>query len=238
MKLIVGLGNPGNDYAQTRHNIGFMVLDAMARALNADAWQRKFHGELAEVRLGGEKFLLLKPMTYMNLSGQAVGEACRYYKIPVEDVVVFHDELDLVPAKLRVKKGGGHAGHNGLKSIIAHLDENFWRIRLGIGHPGDKKLVSNYVLGRFAKADDAWLSPLFKAIADNADLLVREDLKPFQAEVSAALNDALQRMEKAVEASKDIKSAPAPFAPLREPSEKQEKSLSPFEKLKGLLKRD
>ena len=234
MKLIIGLGNPGPDYAATRHNIGFMAVDGIARQAGVASWQKKFQGEMAEVRLGGQKALLLKPMTYMNLSGQSAGEAARFYKIAPEDVIVFHDELDLQPAKVRVKLGGGHAGHNGLKSMNAHVGENYWRVRLGIGHPGAKHLVSNYVLGAFAKADDAWLSPLLSAIAREIGLMVAGDDRAFQSRVSQAVNDAAQRMEKAI--LPDRKDAPAlpPLAPVKQEPAPQ----TPFEKLRSLLKKD
>ena len=143
MRLFVGLGNPGSRYARNRHNIGFMAVDEIARVHNAGPWRRRFQAETADAVIGGEKVLLLKPQTFMNLSGQAVGEAQNYFRIPLEDVTVFYDELDLPPAKLRVKVGGGNAGHNGLRSISAHCGNDYRRVRLGIGHPGHKPLVQN-----------------------------------------------------------------------------------------------
>ncbi len=175
MKLFVGLGNPGSKYSGNRHNIGFMALDAIADAHGFAPFRSKFQGQLSEGRLGSEKVLLLKPETFMNLSGQSAGEAMRFYKIDVSDVVVFHDELDLAPGKCRVKTGGGHAGHNGLRSLHQHITPEYVRVRLGIGHPGDKKLVSNYVLGDFAKADQDWLEDLLAGIAKGAPDLAAGD---------------------------------------------------------------
>lgn len=179
MKLWVGLGNPGAQYAGNRHNVGFRAVEAIADAQGLTPWRAKFQGQVAEGRLGGDKVLLLKPGTFMNLSGDAVQAAVAFYKIAVGDVVVFHDELDLAPGKCRIKRGGGHAGHNGLRSIAAHLGPDFTRVRLGIGHPGDKRLVSNYVLGDFAKADEEWLAALLRAIGTEAPLLARGDTVRF-----------------------------------------------------------
>lgn len=153
MQLLVGLGNPGTKYARNRHNIGFMLMDAVAEKYRAGAWKQKFRGELSECNVDGRKILLFKPLTFMNLSGEAVGELIRFYKIPVEEVCVFHDELDLPTGKIRVKQGGGAGGHNGLKSLDQHVGENYWRVRIGIGHPGDKDLVSPYVLSDFSIAE-------------------------------------------------------------------------------------
>ncbi|MEM8824750.1 MAG: aminoacyl-tRNA hydrolase, partial [Pseudomonadota bacterium] len=161
MQLWVGLGNPGPKYAGNRHNIGFMALDRIASDHGAAPWRSKFQAELSEVRFGADKVLLLKPQTFMNLSGQSVGEAMRFHKLQPGDVTVFHDELDLAPGKTRLKQSGGHAGHNGLRSIHQHIGEAYARVRLGIGHPGHKDRVSGYVLSDFAKADgdllDDWL---------------------------------------------------------------------------------
>lgn len=168
MLLFVGLGNPGTKYAKNRHNIGFMALDRIAGDHGFGPWKQKFQAELCEGRLGTEKVILLKPMTFMNLSGQSVGEAMRFYKITPEDITVFHDELDLAPGKVRVKMGGGHAGHNGLRSIHQHIGENYQRVRLGIGHPGRKELVAQYVLQDFAKADADWLDDLMRGLGDGA----------------------------------------------------------------------
>lgn len=187
MRLFVGLGNPGTRYAGNRHNIGFMALDAIARRHRAAPWRRKFQGDCTEAVVGSERVLLLKPLTFMNESGRAVAEAQRFYKIPLEDVVVFHDELDLAPAKLRVKKGGGNAGHNGLRSITAQCGNEYWRARLGIGHPGDKALVHAYVLNDFAKAEMPWVEDLCDAMADAADLMAAGEDARFQNKVHLAM---------------------------------------------------
>ena len=176
MKLFVGLGNPGAKYAGNRHNIGFMALDAIAGAHGFAPWRSKFQGQVSEGRLGGTRVVLLKPETFMNLSGQSVGEAMRFFKIDPPDVVVFHDELDLAPGKLRLKQGGGHAGHNGLRSIHQHLGTDAYaRVRLGIGHPGHKDRVAGYVLSDFAKADADWLDDLMRGISDGAEALAAWD---------------------------------------------------------------
>lgn len=171
MKLFVGLGNPGAKYAMNRHNIGFMALDEIASGSGFSPWRKKFQGQVCEGVLDGEKVILLKPETFMNLSGQSVGEAVRFYKLSVGDVTVFHDELDLAEGKCRVKQGGGHAGHNGLRSIHQHLSPDYKRVRLGIGHPGRKELVSGYVLHDFPKADLGWLDDLLCGIGNGAAYL-------------------------------------------------------------------
>jgi PTH1 family peptidyl-tRNA hydrolase len=153
MHLLVGLGNPGPKYAGNRHNIGFMAVDEIVRRHGFSAWRRRYQGEAAEGTLAGEKVLALKPATYMNESGRSVGEAARFFDIDPAQVIVFYDEIDLIEGKLRVKFGGGAAGHNGIRSIIAHLGPHFQRVRIGIGHPGEKSLVHPHVLGDFAKAD-------------------------------------------------------------------------------------
>ncbi|MGE4612358.1 MAG: aminoacyl-tRNA hydrolase [Paracoccaceae bacterium] len=168
MKLFVGLGNPGSMYAGNRHNIGFMALDQIASDHNFAPWRSKFQGKLSEGRLGREKVILLKPETFMNLSGQSVGEAMRFFKLEPSDITVFHDELDLAPGKCRVKTGGGHAGHNGLRSMHQHIGPEYQRVRLGIGHPGHKDRVSAYVLHDFAKADAEWLDDVLRGIGDGA----------------------------------------------------------------------
>ncbi|WP_407528075.1 aminoacyl-tRNA hydrolase [Methylobacterium oryzisoli] len=187
MRLFVGLGNPGSRYAGNRHNIGFMALDAIARRHRAAPWRRKFQGEASEAVLGTERVLLLKPETYMNESGRSVAEAQRFYKVALDDVVVFHDELDLAPAKLRVKRGGGNAGHNGLRSITALCGNEYWRVRLGIGHPGDKALVHAYVLNDFAKAERPWVDDLCDAVADHAGVLAAGEDASFQNKVHLAM---------------------------------------------------
>ncbi len=172
MKLIVGLGNPGEKYAGNRHNIGFMAVDEIARGYSFGPWKKRFQGYTAEGQIGLVKCVLVKPSTYMNESGRAVGEAMRFYKIALDDVIVVHDELDLKPGTIRVKTGGGNAGHNGLKSISAHIGNDYRRVRIGIGHPGDKSLVATYVLQDFAKADRDWLLPLLDGVARGMARLV------------------------------------------------------------------
>lgn len=184
MKLFVGLGNPGAKYAQNRHNIGFMAVDRIAEDHGFSPWRAKFQGRVSEGRLGHEKVVLLKPETYMNLSGQSVGEAMRFYKLTPEDVIVFHDELDLAPGKMKLKHGGGHAGHNGLRSIHAHIGESYGRVRLGIGHPGHKDRVSGYVLSDFAKADAGWLDDLMRGLSDGAAHLAAGDGAKFGGAVA------------------------------------------------------
>jgi peptidyl-tRNA hydrolase, PTH1 family len=184
MKLFVGLGNPGQKYAKNRHNIGFMAVEAMADRLSFGAWKSKFQGRIAEGDIGGEKVMLLEPQTYMNESGRSVQEAARFLKIEDADIIVFHDELDLAPGKVRVKKGGGNAGHNGLRSMTAHRSNEYWRVRLGIGHPGHKDLVHNWVLGDFAKADQVWLDDLLRALSDAAPHLAKGESERFMSEVA------------------------------------------------------
>lgn len=190
MLLFVGLGNPGREYAGHRHNIGFMAVDALARACDAGPWRKKFQGDIAEARLGTERALLLKPQTYMNESGRSVAEAARFHKIELDQIFVFHDELDLAPGKMRVKTGGGDAGHNGLRSITAHMGPNYRRIRLGIGHPGDKARVHSYVLGDFAKAEQGWVEALCDAMARNIALLAKGDESHFQSKAHLAMETA------------------------------------------------
>ncbi|WEX76521.1 aminoacyl-tRNA hydrolase [Sinorhizobium numidicum] len=173
MLIIAGLGNPGSKYAGNRHNIGFIAVDAIQRRHGFSSWSKKFKSEIAEGEIGGERVLLMKPQTFMNLSGEALGEAMRFYKLSPKDIVVIYDELDLPAGKARIKTGGGHGGHNGIKSIDAHCGKEYRRLRLGIGHPGVKDLVHAHVLGDFAKADQAWLSPLLDTLADNAGMLVK-----------------------------------------------------------------
>jgi peptidyl-tRNA hydrolase, PTH1 family len=187
MRLLVGLGNPGSQYAGNRHNVGFMVMDEIARIHSAAPWRKRFHGEASEAVIDGERVLLLKPLTYMNDSGRSVADAQRFYKVALDDIVVFHDELDLPPAKLRIKKGGGNAGHNGLRSITAHCTNEYRRVRLGIGHPGDKARVHSYVLSDFAKAELPWVEDLARACADNAGLLAKGDDAGFQNKVHLAM---------------------------------------------------
>ena len=186
--LLAGLGNPGPKYAENRHNIGFMALDTIVRRHGFGACRARFHGEIATGRIAGREALALKPLTYMNESGRAVGAAARFYKIAPEAVFVFHDELDLAAGKVRVKRGGGAAGHNGLRSIDALFGNDFWRVRLGIGHPGDKRRVLGHVLDDFDEADRRWLDPLLAAVAEHTPLLVAGDASAFASKVALALN--------------------------------------------------
>lgn len=179
MKIIVGLGNPGPKYAANRHNIGFMAVDALHRKHPFGPWSKKFKAEISEGEIAGEKVLLMKPQTFMNLSGEAVGEAMRFYKLGPGDIIAIHDELDLPAGKVKLKVGGGHGGHNGLKSLDAHCGRDYKRLRLGIGHPGSKELVHNHVLGDFAKVDQGWLDELMDDIAINAELLFDGDGSKF-----------------------------------------------------------
>lgn len=166
MKLIVGLGNPGTKYQMNRHNIGFMAMDRIAADHGFAPWRGKFQGQISEGRFGSDRVTLLKPETFMNLSGQSVGEAMRFYKCDPADVIVFHDEIDLAPGKVRLKTGGGHAGHNGLRSIHGHIGPDYDRVRLGVGHPGHKDAVPGYVLRDFPKADQDWLDDVLRGISD------------------------------------------------------------------------
>ena len=184
MKLFVGLGNPGAKYAGNRHNIGFMAVERIAADHGFTPWRSRFGGEVAEGRLGTEKVVLLKPQTFMNLSGQSVGEAMRFFKLEPAEVTVFHDELDLAPGKCRVKQGGGHAGHNGLRSIHQHIGPDYARVRLGIGHPGHKDRVAGYVLHDFAKAEQGWLDDLLRGVSDGAPALAVGDAAGFQNKVA------------------------------------------------------
>ena len=196
MLLFVGLGNPGPEYSRNRHNIGFMAVDEICRRHGFTPWRRKFHGAIADGALAGEKVLALKPLTYMNESGRSVGDAMRFYQLDPVSVFVFHDELDLLAGKLRVKTGGGTAGHNGIRSIGAHIGPDFHRVRLGLGHPGERHRVHGHVLGDFAKSDAEWLLPLLEAIANNAPLLVTGNAGNFQNKVHLALNPSSKSDEK------------------------------------------
>jgi peptidyl-tRNA hydrolase, PTH1 family len=187
MLLFVGLGNPGARYVANRHNIGFMAVEAIARRHNIAPWRRRFQGVAVEGLVGGERALLLLPGTFMNESGRAVAEAANFYKCGMSGIVVFHDELDLPPGKLRVKTGGGNAGHNGLRSISAHVGNDYRRVRIGIGHPGDKDRVHDYVLQDFAKADRDWVDTLVDAVADSADLMAKGQDASFQNKVHLAM---------------------------------------------------
>ena len=223
MKLWVGLGNPGAKYAGNRHNIGFMALDRVAEDHGFAPWRSKFQASLTEGKFGSEKVLLLKPETFMNLSGQSVGEAMRFYKLEPTDITVFHDELDLTPGKCRVKAGGGHAGHNGLRSIHQHIGPHYDRVRLGIGHPGHKDRVAPYVLSDFAKADQDWLDDLLRGISDGAPELAKGDTSRFMNAV--ALRTAPPR------SSGSNKPAPAAKPAEPEPPAEPEDDRSALQKL-------
>ncbi|MCW8914880.1 MAG: aminoacyl-tRNA hydrolase [Magnetovibrio sp.] len=187
MFLVVGLGNPGEKYARNRHNIGFMAADEIVRRHSFPSYRAKFQGELSEGKIGTDKVLVLKPQTFMNESGRSVNEVVTFYKIAPENIIVLHDELDLAPGKLRVKRGGGHAGHNGLRSIHAHVGEGYARVRLGIGHPGSKDRVTGHVLKDFAKADQDWMVPQLDAVADNIDLILDGRDSDFMTRVAQAV---------------------------------------------------
>ncbi|MCU0838051.1 MAG: aminoacyl-tRNA hydrolase [Rhodospirillales bacterium] len=185
--VLVGLGNPGAAYAGHRHNIGFMAIDRVAAVHRLTPFRRRFQGDVADGSIDGRPCLALKPLTFMNESGRAVGELCRFYKVPADAVFVFHDDLDIACGRLRVKQGGGHAGHNGLKSLDAHIGPEYWRIRLGIGHPGDKARVHGYVLSDFAAADRQWLAPLLDAVAGQIGILLSGDAAAFTSRIALAL---------------------------------------------------
>ena len=193
MRLVVGLGNPGPKHQNNRHNIGFMAADEIVRRHGLSAPRARFQGDVSEGQIGGERIVVLKPATFMNESGRAVGEAVRFYKLAPADVIVIYDEIDLAAAKVRVKQGGGNAGHNGLRSIDAHLgDKNYWRVRLGVGHPGDKAQVKNYVLGDFSKADQGWLNRELAAVADELPTLFEDRASDFMSRVAMAVQGAVQ----------------------------------------------
>lgn len=212
MKLFAGLGNPGAKYRANRHNIGFKAVDAIAGAHGFSPWRTKFQGEVSEGRLGSDKIVLLKPMTFMNLSGQSVAEALHFYKLGPEDLVVFHDELDLAPGKLRCKQGGGHAGHNGLRSIHAHIGPDYMRVRLGIGHPGHKDRVAPYVLSDFAKGEQTWLDDLMRGLADGAAALAAGDAARFSNAVALRMGPT-KTPAPPLKAKNATQSTPAPSEP-------------------------
>ncbi|SIS50375.1 aminoacyl-tRNA hydrolase [Phaeovulum vinaykumarii] len=238
MKLFVGLGNPGAQYAGNRHNIGFMALDRIAEDHGFTPWRARFQGLVAEGRLGVEKVVALKPQTFMNLSGQSVGEAMRFWKIAPEDVVVFHDELDLPPFRVRLKTGGGHAGHNGLRSIAEHGGAAAQRVRLGIGHPGEKSRVTGHVLGDFAKAERADLEALLDAIAKAApDLAAGQGARFIAALPGHEKAPKKPKPEKAAhpaaEATPEAKpdAPPQPDAPAQPDAKPEPEALSPLARL-------
>ena len=238
MKLFVGLGNPGAKYAGNRHNIGFMAVDRIAADHGFGGWRSKFQGVVSEGQLSSEKVVLLKPETFMNKSGQSVGEAVRFYKVAPEDVIVFHDEIDLAPGKLRVKQGGGHAGHNGLRSLHGHIGDTYGRVRMGVGHPGHKDAVPHYVLKDFAKADQNWLEDMLAGIADGAEWLAKGDTGRFQNAVALRLNPprssntaAKPKPAEAKSASGKPKAAVPKEAAHPEPAAKLEDARSALQKL-------
>ncbi len=242
MKLIVGLGNPGDEHSGNRHNVGFMAVDRIASKHGFSSWRKRFQGFTAEGELGGEKCMILKPQTYMNESGRSVGEAARFLKIPIGDVIVIYDEIDLVPGKLKVKTGGGNAGHNGLRSISAHLENDYVRVRIGVGHPGSKDAVAHYVLNDFAKSERTWVSEMLDAIAEAAPFLAKGDASRFMTKVTQLLDDdaeetaepAPKAKDKSKDKSKDkAKDAAKPVAP-----EPKSPTTALAEKLKGWLKGD
>jgi len=224
MKLIVGLGNPGAKYAGHRHNVGFMAVDRIAGDHGFPPWKSRFQGLASEGRLGGDKVLLLKPETFMNRSGQSVGEAMRFFKLAPADVIVLHDEIDLAPGKVRFKTGGGHAGHNGLRSVHGHIGPDYARVRLGVGHPGHKDAVAAYVLHDFAKSDQDWLDDVLRGVSDGAEHLATGDSGRFLNAVSLRANPP--RSGTGTQA-RDAAKAPA-AAP---PEPEGEDSRSPLEKL-------
>ena len=229
MKLFVGLGNPGAQYAFNRHNVGFMAVDAIAGAHGFPSWRKHFQGVVAEGKLGRETVLVLEHGTYMNESGRSVGEAVRFYKLELADVIVFHDELDLAPGKVRVKTGGGTAGHNGLKSLTAHIGNDYVRVRIGIGHPGAKELVQHWVLHDFVKSDHSWLEPLLGAIAQGAPDLAEGASDKFQSFIAHAVQSEARAAEERPE--------PAPRKREAEPNAetKQPEPEGPFGKLRRWL---
>ena len=230
MKLFVGLGNPGAKYAGNRHNIGFMALDRIAVDHGFAPWRRAFQGLVAEGRLGREKIVLLKPETFMNLSGQSVRAALDFYKLDLSAITVFHDELDLIPGKARVKQGGGHAGHNGLRSIHGHLGDDYARVRLGIGHPGHKDAVASYVLHDFAKADQEWLHDLLQGISDGAAALADGDGAKFMNAVALRTNPPRLNPKPVAPALSGAATPPAADATSPEPN-----PTSAFQKLRDLF---
>lgn len=216
MHLIVGLGNPGAEYAGHRHNVGFMAVDEIARRHTFPPFRQKFSALVSEGMIDGEKLLLLKPQTFMNRSGDAVGQAAKFYKLAPADISVIHDELDLAPGKVRIKSGGGHGGHNGLRSIEAHLGKDFVRVRIGIGHPGHKERVNPHVLSNFHKADGEWLEPLLDALAKNAGLLAKGDAAGLMNKLALAVPSGEKPQAKAaLKAQSHIRQA-RPAAPQAE----------------------
>ncbi|MCW5713495.1 MAG: aminoacyl-tRNA hydrolase [Bauldia sp.] len=239
MLLIVGLGNPGREYEKTRHNVGWMAVDVIHARHRFGPWKKRFQAETSDGMLGGEKALLMKPLTYMNESGRAVGEAARFLKIEPKDIVAIHDELDLPAGKTRIKSGGGGAGHNGIRSLTGHLGPDYRRLRIGIGHPGHRELVHSYVLHDFAKADTAWLVPLLDAIADNAEMLALGNDAGFATRIHLATNPPAEQTEKAKATKpapgKDASAAPPMEAKPAAATPPAEEKTGPFARLKRLF---
>jgi PTH1 family peptidyl-tRNA hydrolase len=235
MKLFVGLGNPGEGHARNRHNVGFMAVDRIAARHGFPAWRKRFQGLVCEGDLGGVRCLLLKPQTYMNESGRSVGEAARFLKIPVADVIAIYDEIDLAPGRLKTKTGGGNAGHNGLRSISAHLENDYVRVRIGVGHPGAKDAVVHYVLNDFAKSERAWVEAMLEALAEAAPLLAKGDQSRFLTKVAQLLDPdvAVATPPKPAAARSKGEAKPAKAAPIGEP---KSASSALAEKLKSWLK--
>lgn len=219
MRLVVGLGNPGPKYEMNRHNIGFLAVDAIVRRHSFGTWRARFQGHAAEGTIGGEKVMILKPATFMNESGRSVGEAVRFFKLDPVDVIVLYDELDLAPSKIRVKQAGGNGGHNGLRSMDAHIGKDYWRVRLGIGHPGHKDRVVGHVLSDFAKSEWPDFERLIDAVSDRIDLMLAGNTSDFMSKVSMDLSAGQAMPRKAQQAVKapksDVKSqAPTPHEPV------------------------
>ena len=203
IRLLVGLGNPGTRYERNRHNIGFMAVDTLVRRHGFPAFRSKFQSAVVEGSIAGERVYVQKPQTYMNLSGDAVGDAARFYKIAPAEIAVIHDEIDLAPGKLKVKRGGGTAGHNGLRSIDDAIGEDFWRVRLGVGHPGVKELVHPYVLQNFDAEEMLWVTPLIDAVAEALPLLIKDDAPGFMTKVALILKPPPPKPPRAAEEKED-----------------------------------
>lgn len=201
MFVFCGLGNPGPDYALNRHNVGFLAAETIHRRHHLAPWKSKFQSELSEGQIAGEKVLLVKPQTFMNNSGQALANLVRFYKLKPEQILIAYDELDLAPGKTHLKTGGGHGGHNGIRSAMQHIGGNFRRLRIGIGHPGHKDAVTPWVLGDFSKAERGWMGPLLEAISNHIDLLIAGDDGGFGNKVHLATVDLLPQLPKKAEMS-------------------------------------
>jgi PTH1 family peptidyl-tRNA hydrolase len=237
MKLFVGLGNPGSEHARHRHNVGFMAAERIAERHDLGPWRKRFHGLVCDGSIGRHRVMLLKPQTYMNDSGRSVGEAQRYLKIAEGDIYVFHDELDLAPGKLRIKTGGGNAGHNGLRSISAHIGNEYARVRIGIGHPGSKDAVIHYVLRDFAKSESAWLEPLLDAIAEAAPRLAAGDDARFMTDVARASRGGADKAKEPAPRPAEARETPNAASRSHPAGERQVKRVSALaENLKKWLK--